>query len=79
MDEMTKFEIIKYGALEKDGIGTYKGFYSLMDDEGENFKKEDLIRIIKELDYAMYNKLPIEDYNDVMYEAVGNMEEYFEN
>ena len=76
VNEMTKFEIIKYGALEKDGIGEYKGFYSLMDDEGENFTKEDLIRIIKELDYAMYNK---EDYNDVMYEAVWNMEEYFEN
>ena len=79
MDEMTKFEIIEYGALEKDGIGTYKGFYSLMDDEGENFTKEDLIRIIKELDYAMYNKLSMGDYNDVMYGAVGKMEEYFEN
>ena len=68
---------IKKDVLIKDiHNGKYRGFYSIISEKGYCISKDLLIRIIQELDYAMYDKSD-DDYNDMIETVVAEIDTHF--
>ena len=68
---------IKADVLIKDAHnGKYRGFYSIISEKGYGISKDLLIRIIQELDYAMYDKSD-DDYNDMIETVVAEIDTHF--
>ena len=68
---------IKKDVLIKDiHNGKYRGFYSIISEKGYGISKDLLVRIIQELDYAMYDKND-DDYNDMIETVVAEIDTHF--
>ena len=71
---------IKKGVLIKDAYnGEYRGFYSIISEKGYGISKDLLIRIIQELDYAIYEKLDSDDYNEIIETSVAEIDTHFDD
>ena len=69
---------IKKDVLIKDiHNGKYRGFYSIISEKGYGISKDLLVRIIQELDYAMYDKNDDDDYNDMIETVVAEIDTHF--
>ena len=69
---------IKADVLIKDiHNGKYCGFYSIISEKGYGISKDLLVRIIQELDDAMYDKNDDDDYNDMIETVVAEIDTYF--
>ena len=69
---------IKADVLIKDAHnGKYRGFYSIISEKGYGISKDLLVRIIQELDDAMYDKNDDDDYNDMIETVVAEIDTYF--
>ena len=69
-------EIKKYVLTKDIYNGEYRGFYSIISEKGYGISKDLLIRIIQELDYAMYDKSD-DDYNDMIETVVAEIDTHF--
>ena len=69
---------IKKDVLTKDiHNGKYCGFYSIISEKGYGISKDLLVRIIQELDDAMYDKNDDDDYNDMIETVVAEIDTHF--
>ena len=69
---------IKADVLIKDAHnGKYRGFYSIISEKGYGISKDLLVRIIQELDDAMYDKNDDDDYNDMIETVVAEIDTHF--
>ena len=71
---------IKKDVLTKDiHNGKYCGFYSIISEKGYGISKDLLVRIIQELDDAMYDKNDDDDYNDMIETVVAEIDTHFDD
>ena len=69
---------LKKDVLIKDiHNGKYRGFYSIISEKGYGISKDLLVRIIQELDDAMYDKNDDDDYNDMIETVVAEIDTHF--
>ena len=69
---------IKADVLKKDEHNaSYRGYYSIVSEKGYDLPKDLLIRIIQELDYAIYEKLDSDDYNEIVETSVAEIDTHF--
>ena len=69
---------IKADVLKKDEHNaSYRGYYSIVSEKGYDLSKDLLIRIIQELDYAIYEKLDSDDYNEIIETSVAEIDTHF--
>lgn len=68
---------IKNFAKKKSEKGRSFGYHDLVANHGWEMEKEQLINIIKELDYAIYSNLDDEEYNEVIDESLNLLEEKY--
>ena len=53
------------------------GYYDFISDNGHKFSNDELIRFIKEIDYAMYSNLDVSDYNAIIEDSLETLQEYY--
>lgn len=70
--EQTQFEEMKSQATIQDNKG-YRGFYSYVTENGWKMEKDDLVNIIKELDYAIGAELSPKEYNHIIDESLNEL------
>lgn len=77
-----KFKTVEKVALQKDeNKGMLYGMFNVAQDLGREMSKEQLIDIIKELDWCVTRNVKIETYNDIILETLEQLKENenFEN
>ena len=73
-----EYEEITVAVLKDSGTnGRKMGYYDFIGNRGHELSKDELIRIIKEMDYAMYTSLGVSDYNDIIDDSVEALKEYY--
>lgn len=74
--ERKTFEEIDDHAMQKDeSSGKLFGYYGYVASNGYNMNKEDLVTIIKELDYVLGQKLSAKVYNNIVTSSLLELEE----
>ena len=53
------------------------GYYDFISNNGHKFSNDELIRFIKEIDYAMYSNLDVSDYNAIIEDSLETLQEYY--
>ena len=69
---------IKADVLKKDEHNaSYRGYYSIVSENTYDLSKDLLIRIIQELDCAIYEKIDSDDYNEIIETSVAEIDTHF--
>ena len=69
---------IKKDVLKKDeNNASYRGYYSIVSENTYDLSKDLLIRIIQELDCAIYEKIDSDDYNEIIETSVAEIDTHF--
>lgn len=71
-----KFQEIEENVTKKNNEGVYMGLFGLEMSDLHNMSKAELIRIMKELDYAVYEIVSKDTYNDIQELALKNLKEW---
>lgn len=72
MEEMEEntYMNLQSKALEVMDGGKVSGFFEYVASNGHNLSKDDLITIIKELDYSVYHKTTKTEYNEIIADSL---------
>ena len=70
---------MKKEILKNSENGKKFGYYTLISNIGHELNKDELLRIVKEIDYAMYSALDTYSYNEIITETVNALDEHFED
>lgn len=77
-----EFKTVKKVALQKDeNKKMFYGMFNVAQDLGHSMSKEQLIDIVKELDWIVTRNVDVETYNDIILETLEQLKENetFEN
>lgn len=71
-----EFKTVEKVAVQSDkGKEMFYGMFNVAQDLGHQMSKEQLINIIKELDWAITQNVDVETYNDITKETLNQLKE----
>lgn len=73
--EKEKFEVLKKEVMKKSQNGMSFGFLEYVANNGWKMDKDELIEIIKELDYNISLSVSIDKYNNIIEKTLGSIED----
>ena len=77
MIKMEYEQITESVLKDSEGKGRRMGYYDFISNNGHKFSNDELIRFIKEIDYAMYCNLDVSDYNAIIEYSLETLQEYY--